>query len=326
MDGVGDILPPPPYVLKDASMVVVPGVIGTREAVSWLVDWQDTRGVLRRRPVSAQSASGGHLLEDVRWLHEFLARLAELGFPSPCPLPAFGGRSWMLADGHLWDIVSFIPGREVGWQDEPPMEEIGSLLARYHAAAHRIGVTRQRAGVIALADVPQILLSAELGAACPDADRAASIRKLAERLARDLDASGQAGTARIVIHGDFTNHNVIADGVPANPVGVIDFQRAHIEAPVADIGYGLWRSGRPYQDAEWLDLDRLGQFVRGYANTTRLSAADAGLIPLFLYGRGLQMIAKRVRGGRAETGMLAEIHWLIANETAVAETVAAALP
>jgi Ser/Thr protein kinase RdoA (MazF antagonist) len=88
----------------------------------------------------------------------------------------------------------------------------------------------------------------------------------------------------------------------------------------------LWRSGRPYQDAEWLDLDRLGQFVRGYANTTRLSAADAGLIPLFLYGRGLQMIAKRVRGGRAETGMLTEIHWLIANETAVAETVAAALP
>jgi len=30
MGGVGDILTPPPYVLKDASMVVLPGVYGSK--------------------------------------------------------------------------------------------------------------------------------------------------------------------------------------------------------------------------------------------------------------------------------------------------------
>ena len=32
-------------------------------------------------------------------------------------------------------------------------------------------------------------------------------------------------------------------------------------------GYGLWRSGRPHQAADHLDLSRVRAFFRGYAST-----------------------------------------------------------
>ena len=38
------------------------------------------------------------------------------------------------------------------------------------------------------------------------------------------------------------------------------------------------------------------------------------------------MIAKRVRAGRNETGMLAQVQWLTVNADAVADALVAALP
>lgn len=52
-----------------------------------------------------------------------------------------------------------------------------------------------------------------------------------------------------MIHGDFTNDNVIASGNLPAATGVIDFALAHIENPLAGIGYALWRSGRPAEHA-----------------------------------------------------------------------------
>jgi EamA-like transporter family/Phosphotransferase enzyme family len=155
-------------------------------------------------------------------------------------------------------------------------------------------------------------------------DRAAAIRRQAERLADDLSGIGHLAGERVVIHGDFTNHNVIAAGTPSRAAWVIDFALAHAETPLADIGYGLWRSGRPRQDADHLDLSRIRRFVAGYASTARLSADEARAITVYLGGRGLQMIAKRVRAGRAETGMLAQVHWISAHAGAVGDALASA--
>jgi hypothetical protein len=157
--------------------------------------------VLRGRPIAAGAVSEAAVVQDVAWLHDFLAPLAGLGFPWPRPLPAFGGQSWTLAEGLVWEIVSFIPGHEVGWDAEPPMDQIGALLARYHATARRIQVTSQRPGVIPLAEVPAILLSRQLDVACPSPDRAAVIRRLAARLAAGLEDCGHRTAARLVIHG-----------------------------------------------------------------------------------------------------------------------------
>jgi hypothetical protein len=105
---------PPASILRDAGLVILCGEIRPREGRAWLVGWQGTRGVLRRLPVALVSAAD--LIEGVTWLCGFMTRLAGLGFPSPLPLPCFDGESWMLADGALWEIVSFLPGHAVGWR------------------------------------------------------------------------------------------------------------------------------------------------------------------------------------------------------------------
>lgn len=130
----------------------------------------------------------------------------------------------------------------------------------------------------------------------------------------------------MVIHGDFTNDNVIADGTPPAASGVIDFAGAHVETPLADIGYGLWRSGRPHELAGYLDLSRIMRFLRGYAGVVRLTPGQASVIPLYLRGRGLQMIAKRVRAGGNDTTMLAQVRWLTAHAGEVGDALVAALP
>jgi Ser/Thr protein kinase RdoA (MazF antagonist) len=316
---------PPGWLLADAGLEILPGDLRPREGRAWLAGCEGTRVVLRQQPGPGPGIAAGELTADVTWLHAFLTRLAGLGFPSPQPVPCFAGRSWTMAEGALWEVVSFLPGWVAGWAAEPAMEEIGALLARYHATVRRIEVTSQRPTALPLAEVPAVLLSGQPEAVHLDPDVTAIIRREAERLARDLDQTGHLVPERVVIHGDFTNHNVIADGSPPRATGVIDFAGAHAERPLADIGYGLWRSGRPRQEADHLDLARIARFLRGYATIIPVSADEARSIPVYIRGRGLQMIAKRVRAGRAETGMLAEVQWLSANAAATGDALAAAI-
>jgi Ser/Thr protein kinase RdoA (MazF antagonist) len=316
---------PPGWLLRDAGLMVVPGQIRPREGRAWLVRWQGARGILRQLPAAAPGAPAGQAAAGLAWLHAFLSRLAGFGFPSPRPLPCFCGRSWTVTGRTLWEAVSFLPGHAVGWAGQPPMEDIGSLLARYHATARRIDAARQRPAALPLADVPGILLSRQLDTAHISPDQAALIRRQAELLARDLDGTGHQARERVIIHGDFTNDNVLADGTPPRAAGVIDFAGAHLETPLADIGYGLWRSGRSHPAAGRLDLSRVSRFLRGYAGVARVPADDARVIAVYMRGRGLQMIAKRVRAGRAETGMLAQVQWLAANEDDISDALTAAV-
>ena len=312
----------PPAALMDAGgLTLAPGSVQPREGSAWLVDWRGTRGVLRSLPERARRTA--LITDDVIWLHSFLTRLASTEFPAPRPLPCFGGLSWTTEADVVWEVVSYLPGQTVGWDATPSMEEVGVLLARYHTAARQVLVARQRPTALPLRAVPEILLSHGLKTVPPE--RSAAIRQLVSDLACDLDETCRQRTEQLVIHGDFTNDNVIARGTPPAATGVIDFALAHVEVPLADIGYGLWRSGRPHEQADYLDVNRVERFIRGYASVARISPDQAAVIPLYLRGRGLQMIAKRIRAGRNETGMLAQVQWLTANARAVGDAVAAAV-
>jgi Ser/Thr protein kinase RdoA (MazF antagonist) len=315
----------PPSVLKDAGIRLTPMGIRPREGTIFSADWNGVRAILRSLPTPA-GMSAADQAGSVEWLHAHLTRLTSLGFPAPQPLPAFDGKSWMSHDATLWELVSFLPGEAVGWSAQPAMEQIGEFLGRYHVAARQVDDTTQRPGALPLSEVPRVLLETDFGLLRIPPDRAGRIRRLAEQLARDLRRSDALTCNRLVIHGDFTNDNVIASGVPPRPTGVIDFALAHLETPLADVGYALWRSGRPHEYASRLDLARARRYMRGYAGTVPVSAAQAHAIPAYLLGRGLQMIAKRVRTGRPEIGMLKEVQWLSANGPVVGDALEAALP
>lgn len=328
---------PPPRLLAEAGLAVRGTLPGPREGRAWLVEWRHTEALLRQTPLPGgpEAASQGErpagtlsgaarTAADVTWLHGFLAWLASTGFPAPRPLRAFSDASWTITGGSLWQLVTFLPGHVVGWAAAPSMTEIGVLMGSYHDAVSKLEAAAQRPTALPLAEVPAILRSGQVEAAGVAAREAAAIRSLAADLAADLAEPGHASAGRLIIHGDFTCHNVLAAGTPPAAAGVIDFELAHVESPLADIGYGLWRSGRPYQDATHVDTARVRQFLRGYATVRPLSADQARLIPVYLRGRGLQMIAKRVRAGRPQTGMLAQVSWLSANNDAMTEAFAAA--
>lgn len=173
-----------------------------------------------------------------------------------------------IADGVLWELVSFLPGSAVGWSPRPPIDEIGALAARYHATAEQIRMPGQRPSALPLAEVPGVMLSA-LRSAGIDAHHSALIRQHAGQLARRLSDIAQPDRRRAVIHGDFTNDNVIASGTPPTVTGVVDFALAHVENPLADIGYALWRSGRPAKHAICLDPGRISRYVHGYHSVRR---------------------------------------------------------
>ena len=90
---------------------------------------------------------------------------------------------------------------------------------------------------------------------------------------------------------------------------------------MADIGFGLWRTGRPYQGASVIDHGRARDFVRGYAGVRAITRDDALAVPVYILGRGLQMLAKRVRAGTVpEAPPL--LDWLRANVDRLGESLA----
>ncbi|MDQ1466724.1 MAG: Phosphotransferase enzyme family, partial [Actinomycetota bacterium] len=216
-----------------------------REAQLWLVRCRDELAVLRRLDPALVPPTD-ESLRDRGWIHDFLTQLASTDFPAPRPLRVFEGSSVCVQSGAVWELLTFIEGDAVGWKADPKMEAIGELLARYHDAAAAIVVSEPRPTAVPPAEI-HAALGADAGPAGIDTEVLARFRRHAVAF-RELGGR-RAHHDSLVIHGDFTNHNVIAAGTPLEPVGVIDFGLAHLEAPLADVGFGLWRSGRPRQDA-----------------------------------------------------------------------------
>ena len=187
---------------------------------------------------------------------------------------------------------------------------MGALLGRLHDATAGVATPVQRPTALPLADLPPVL------------QRAAPLADLGDELGRRLQETGHAEGVRTVIHGDFTAHNVLTAGRTMTPTGVIDFGLAHVEVALADVGFGLWRSGRPDQGAAIIDEARARDFVRGYGRVRPVTEGEARAVPVHILGRGLQMMGKRLRGGQVpEVPPLVE--WLLVNSDRLAEGLAA---
>ncbi|MGH9116483.1 MAG: phosphotransferase family protein [Acidimicrobiales bacterium] len=90
----------------------------------------------------------------------------------------------------------------------------------------------------------------------------ARLRRLVGRFVAVIERVGYADLRTCVVHGDPTTFNVLAGGDPPRPSGLIDFELADVEAPVADVAFCLWRSGRPAQDEQELYLAKVRGFLR----------------------------------------------------------------
>lgn len=285
----------------------------TRESTAWLAHCGAGLAVLRRLdparyPVDEQTVG------EVRWLHMFLVRLHEVGFPAPVPLPLDDRRSWLVWQGAVWELMTYVPGQVIGWRPHPSLVQVGHLLGRYHQASAAIPPGMQRPRSFAL----DRIVAARY--------RSGWRRAWLEDLAADLQRIGHDRAPRLVIHGDFTAHNVVATGWPAAPSGVIDFACAYLEAATADIGFGLWRTGRPRQGATSWDLDRVRALVAGYTAIRPLPLAAAEAITVYLRARGIQQGVKAHASHRRSHRLLTpRVQWLREHHDALATTITEAI-
>ncbi|MEY2454230.1 MAG: homoserine kinase type [Acidimicrobiaceae bacterium] len=211
-------------------------------------------------------------VETIDWIHQFLSRLA---FAAPKPVPYFDGASLAVDEGAVWSAVSYVEGEIVGWSPEPSMFDLGAYLAAFHAAAEGVEMDRQQLPAYPVARPP-----------------------------------GTAEHRRHVIHGDFTNHNVLAAGSPPRPCGVIDFGNAYIESPLFDLGAALWRSGRPSQDVHEFDPQRIVAYVEGYASVRPLSRDERAAVAFYLRERGRQIVVKQAARGVVDDGPRRKLAWI----------------
>jgi Ser/Thr protein kinase RdoA (MazF antagonist) len=254
------------------------------------------------------------VLASLAWLHDYLCQLSDQ-FPAPRPLPGLRGSSVAVSDGALWELTTYLPGAIVAWSPVPTLDRLGAFLASYHAAAEPIRVAEQRPASTALRDLDRIVT------AFPDGEAKDRLTPLVQTLAAVLPTQP---AAPLVIHGDATAHNILARGVPPRPSGLIDFNAAHIEDPLADLACALWRTGRPVQDATRLDTGRIDAFVRGYHRVRHLPADSPDNLVVYLWGRGVQMLVRAaLRGDRL--GDSRRIDWIRAHQAELRDAVGQAL-
>jgi Ser/Thr protein kinase RdoA (MazF antagonist) len=116
----------------------------------WLLQTDDWMAVLRRFPPRRYPPEAN--FAHVAWLHRFLERLAPTGFPAPRPLRVLNDASMAVVDGAIWEVLSYVPGRALGWDPVVPVESAGALLAAFHQASLAISPADQRPGALPLDD------------------------------------------------------------------------------------------------------------------------------------------------------------------------------
>ena len=276
----------------------------------WLVDHPDGELVLRRHDPALRPPDHPASVRDLEWLHGFLASLSGTGFTAPRPASVLDGHSCAVVADSLWEAVTHLPGTTVKWGRRPTMRQLGAHLAALHEAATALPSSHQRPLCWPVVSLPAAAAAVTGGLDPPERQ---VLEHAADELARDLERIGHRAAPRSVVHGDFTAHNVLAAGEPLAPVGVIDFANAYVEVALADIGFGLWRSGRPSQRAPTFDAKRIASFVAGYASVRALEQSDAAAVVAYLRARGVQIMVKQAQRGAVDTGPLAKLRWLTEN-------------
>jgi Ser/Thr protein kinase RdoA (MazF antagonist) len=272
----------------------------------WLLTDDDWVAVLRRFP--PQRYPPATSVPHVRWLHQFLDRLAAPGFAAPRPLPDLAGASIAVADGAVWELLSFVPGRPLLWDPNVPLASAGALLARFHQLSLAIEVTDQRPGALPLENC-----------------RPACAGDLVDEFQCDLMDLDEATMPACVIHGDCTLANMLVEDPMPIVTGLIDFTLAMRAMPESDISFALWVSGRRERLHVSLDFARLAAFVSGYHRVRPLTDWAVSAIPVYLVGRGLQLLTRLEQAGGRDQLQLDRVIWLREHRAQLADAVSAAI-
>jgi homoserine kinase type II len=282
----------------------------------WRVTRDGTAAILRRSSIDAVFS-----FEDLRWQHRVQLLLADRGMPVPVPMPVFDGETATVHEGWTWEVLTYLPGRPLAWRTRPALRDVGGLMARFHAVSADFAVG-QRPTVVPLGELSAWVNLEDIDESLPDAPSKWLFRRHLAEVEDRLTELGESTPISALVHGDLTTLNVLVDGSPARVSGLIDFNNAYLEMPLADIGFSLWQAGRPAHDDYTLDPRRVRELVAGYVEQRRLPKSAAPEIATFIQARGLQlMVRSSLRGPNDLRLPLQLIDWVGEHHAAIAESV-----
>lgn len=217
----------------------------------------------------------------VAYEHRLLQFLHEQGWPVAPAIVASGG-SQLETDSGRWALFPFKPG-EPPEDDQRTMQRKGALLALLHADL-RGWQEGQRPGFGRITDLDTPLRLdgfADFHAlvawyALTEPERAAKLEDMRDLVVALLDQLGYGDLPDDVVYFECLGNNILFVG--NDVTGMLDFDLAHRDARVADIGRSL------VVDA-WMDGWRLHAFIAGYQAHADppLTAEEARLIaPMML--------------------------------------------
>lgn len=203
----------------------------------------------------------------IRYEHSVLAHLDRRRLPVASPIPANDSALLVESGGARWALYPALEGRQVTMQDWMwRVPKAAEMLASLHLALEECqpagapfpawdAWTLERLDAM-IAHWPQL---PELTPELLDATR--------ERLASRYFGEMYEQLPRIIVHGDFGVSNLLwqGDGISA----VLDFEKAHLDTPLFDFGWGV--------GTRWPPL--LRAVVATYSRVRPLSAAERQAMP-----------------------------------------------
>lgn len=238
----------------------------------WRVELPGQAPRVLRRYHPRQSAAS------VAYEHRLLHFLAGRDWPVAPPIVA-GGGSQLETDAGRWALFPFVPG-------EPPpvtnraLQRKGALLALLHQDLRAWDETAQRPGFGRLTDLDTPLRQdgfADFHAlvawqALRDPARAAAFEGIRDRNLADVQARGYDDLPDDVVYFECMGDNIRFEG--DDVTAILDFDLAHRDARVADLGRSLANDGG-------LDGWRLHFWIAGYQAHAQppLSRVEVDLLP-----------------------------------------------
>jgi Ser/Thr protein kinase RdoA (MazF antagonist) len=138
---------------------------------------------------------------------------------------------------------------------------------------------------------------------------------------RDLSELNPASVDWCVLYGDCTAANMLVSGDPPATSGIIDFTLAQLGPPGVDISFALWVTGRTAQPQQRLDFARVRAFVSGYHRVRPLTVWADRAIPVYLVGRGMQLLTRFERAGASDAVQLERVRRLYAHRAELQDIV-----
>jgi homoserine kinase type II len=183
---------------------------------------------------------GGYCAEEhLAFDHGASCYLAERGVLTPCPRLTCDGQSWWRDGAATWEVLPFVPGRQLRDGDEDDAAALGAALAQWHRVGQEFPLRYEKAGPRGETDPQQLQERiAKIAGESPDtAEVLVGYRNAIERAAAALPGREYSRLPHTLIHGDVQPANIL---LQAGQVGAfVDLDWCAWQARLYDLCFAI---------------------------------------------------------------------------------------